>query len=393
MRFSKICRMIDRPSIGHPCPSSPLRVPLSLPLSILDPRTTIAPGSVRSNERSPRLIEARLVARLPYLRERDRAVEPVKDAERKRDPLHDGPREEAVEVELDRVRHHFLRLERVDHPHGQVADEQEGDHLPAGLAAVVLRQVDPSAGHVRYEQHLEDDLRHREEAGQHDEEVRLVGERGQRAGDHAEHGVDEEAEARHAEQDVVEVALLLGLELQALHPYESHDNGHDREDHQDAVRNVREVNGDQAEVRVVDQHEEQDQADQRADQQQQAEEQPFARSYAVHPCVTYFVRSGDPVFLVFRIEFGGKDNRIITRMSQRDRSSRQHGLEAPLEVGLHLVRPTRVSPDVFPHHVDHRRPDQAVLDYEREQIRLRVLYDRPHNIHPPARIRRDLLVR
>ena len=222
-------------------------------------------------------------------------MEPVEDAEWERDPLHDGPREEPVEIELDRVRHHFLRLERVDHPHGQVADEQERDHLPAGLATVVLRQVDPSSGHVRDEQHLEDDLGHGEEAGEHDEEVGLVGERGQRAGDHAEHGVDEEAEARHAEEDVVQVALLLGLELQALHPYESHDDGNDREDHQHAVGNVREVNGDQAEVRVVDQHEEQDQADQRADQQQQAEEQPFARSYAVHPRVTYFFFQ-DPVF-------------------------------------------------------------------------------------------------
>ena len=80
-------------------------------------------------------------------------------------------------------------------------------------------------------------------------------------------------------------------------------------------------------------------------------------------------------------------------MSQRDRSSRQHGLEAPLEVGLHLMRPTWVPPDVFPHHVDHRSPDQTVLDYEREEIRFRVLHDRPHYVHPAARIRRDLLVR
>lgn len=269
--------------------------------SIRERRSLRAPYD-RSNERPPRLIEARLVARLPYLRERDRAVEPVEDAEGERDSLHDGPREEPVEIELDRVRHHFLRLERVDHPHGQVADEQERDHLPAGLATVVLRQVDPSSGHVRDEQHLEDDLGHGEEAGEHDEEVGLVGERGQRAGDHAEHGVDEEAEARHAEEDVVQVALLLGLELQALHPYESHDDGYDREDHQHAVGNVREVNGDQAEVRVVDQHEEQDQADQRADQQQQAEEQSFARSYAVHPRVTYFFFHREIRFLVFRVE-------------------------------------------------------------------------------------------
>lgn len=257
----------------------------SLSLSIRERRSIRA---VDPDERSPRLVEARLVARLPYLRERDRAVEPVEDAEREGDPLHDGPREEPVEIELDRVRHHFLRLERVDHPHGQVADEQEGDHLPAWLATIVLGQVDPSAGHVRDEQHLEDDLGHGEEACQHDEEVGLVGEGCQRAGDHAEHRVHEQAEARHAEEDVVQVALLLGLELQALHPYETDDYGHDREDHEHAVGHVREVNGDQAQVRMVDQHEEEDQADQRADQQQQAEEQSFARSYTVHPCVTYF---------------------------------------------------------------------------------------------------------
>lgn len=233
-----------------------------------------------------RLLQARLVAGLPYLRERDRAVEPVEDAERQGDPLDDGPGEEPVEVELHRVRHHFLRLERVDDPHGQVADQQEGDHLSARLAAVVLRQVDPPARHVRDEHHLKYDLQGGQKTRQHHQQIRLVRDRSQRARQRREHRVDEQSEPGHAEQDVVELALLLRLELQPLHANEPDDAGDQRQDQQHAVGHVREVDGDQPEVWMVDQHEEEDQADEGANQQQQPKEQSFTRSYTVHPCVT-----------------------------------------------------------------------------------------------------------
>lgn len=126
------------------------------------------------NERPVRLVETRFIAGLPDLRERDRAVEPVEDAERQSDPLHDGPGEEPVEIELHRVRHHFLRLERVDDPHGQVADQQEGDYLSARLAAIVLRQVNPSTRNVRDEQHLKDHLCDRQKTGHHHQKIGFV---------------------------------------------------------------------------------------------------------------------------------------------------------------------------------------------------------------------------
>ena len=233
-----------------------------------------------------RLLEARLVAGLPDLGERDGAVEPVEDAERYADPLHEGPGQEAVEVDLHGIGRDLLRLERVDDPHGDVADEEEGDDLPAGLAAVVLRQMDPPARDVGDEEHLQDDLEDREQTGDHHQEIRLVGEGGERAGDHAEDGVGEQTEGGDAQEDVVEVALLLGLELEALHAYEADDDGDDREGHERAMGHVGEVDGEEAEVGVMDEHEEEDQADERADEEEQSEEQTLAGSHAVHTAVT-----------------------------------------------------------------------------------------------------------
>ena len=79
-------------------------------------------------------------------------------------------------------------------------------------------------------------------------------------------------------------------------------------------------------------------------------------------------------------------------MSQSDGSSRQHSLEAALKVCFYLVRPTRMSSNVFPHDVNHRGADQAVLDDKREQIRFCVLHDGPHDVDSAAGIGRDLLV-
>lgn len=49
---------------------------------------------------------------------------------------------------------------------------------------------------------------------------------------------------------------------------------------------VGEINREQAELRMMDQHEEQDQAYQGTNQQQQTEEETLARSYAIDPGVT-----------------------------------------------------------------------------------------------------------
>lgn len=80
-------------------------------------------------------------------------------------------------------------------------------------------------------------------------------------------------------------------------------------------------------------------------------------------------------------------------MSQSDGSSRQHSLEAALKVCFHLMRPTRMSSNVFPHDVNHSGANQTVLDNEWKQIRFCVLHDSPHDIDSAARIGCDLLVR
>ena len=53
---------------------------------------------------------------LPYFRVDDGRVESVEDAERQSDALHDGPREEAVKIELHWIGLHFLHLKSVDKP-------------------------------------------------------------------------------------------------------------------------------------------------------------------------------------------------------------------------------------------------------------------------------------
>ena len=60
-------------------------------------------------------------------------MEAVEDCQWHGHVTDDGPRPEAEEVQLLGVRVRAGSLERVDAPHGQVTDQQESDHLPAGL--------------------------------------------------------------------------------------------------------------------------------------------------------------------------------------------------------------------------------------------------------------------
>lgn len=53
----------------------------------------------------------------------------------------------------------------------------------------------------------------------------------QGTGDHAEDGVDEETESGDAQEDVIEIALLLGLEFETLHADETDDYGDDGQCH------------------------------------------------------------------------------------------------------------------------------------------------------------------
>jgi len=91
---------------------------------------------------------------LPNLSIDDGRMETVKDAQRQCHALHDGPRQETVEVELHRIGLHFLHLERVDEPQREIGDEQEGDRLSARFAIVLFRRAHPPTRHVRYEEHL-----------------------------------------------------------------------------------------------------------------------------------------------------------------------------------------------------------------------------------------------
>ncbi len=63
----------------------------------------------------------------PNFRINNGGMEAIKDAERQRNALNDGPWEKAVEIELDGIGFDFLHFESVDEPKGHVGDEQEGD--------------------------------------------------------------------------------------------------------------------------------------------------------------------------------------------------------------------------------------------------------------------------
>lgn len=57
-----------------------------------------------------------------------------------------------------RVSQDFLCFEGVDEPHGNIADQKEGDGLAGGLAAFLFGQVDATAGHIGDEQQLKNHL-------------------------------------------------------------------------------------------------------------------------------------------------------------------------------------------------------------------------------------------
>lgn len=54
----------------------------------------------------------------------------------------------------------LLHFKRVDDPHGDIADQQESDHLATRLCPFVLRQMDTAPRHVCDEQQLEHNLKH-----------------------------------------------------------------------------------------------------------------------------------------------------------------------------------------------------------------------------------------
>ena len=81
---------------------------------------------------------------LPNFRVDNGRVEAIKDAERQRDALDDGPRQETIKVQLHRISFHFLHFKSVDEPQSHVGDQQESDGLPAWLLSIQFWRVDTS---------------------------------------------------------------------------------------------------------------------------------------------------------------------------------------------------------------------------------------------------------
>ena len=59
---------------------------------------------------------------------------------------------------LHRAVRNLLHLKCVDNPHSEIADEEESDHLPAGLVGVLAAGGDAAALGVSDEQELKQDL-------------------------------------------------------------------------------------------------------------------------------------------------------------------------------------------------------------------------------------------
>lgn len=70
--------------------------------------------------------------------------------------------------------------------------------------------------YIGNEQQLQNDLENGNRAGDGDEEVLIVLENVERTSDDTENIVDEQTECRDSQENVVEVALLLAAEFQAL---------------------------------------------------------------------------------------------------------------------------------------------------------------------------------
>ena len=150
-----------------------------------------------------------LVAVLPDLEQTDRRVEPVKDGERHRDVRDDGPRARPVKAHHERPEAGVALHQRVDHPGGQVGDQQEGHDLPPRLGAVLAGALAPAPPAAQHEQRLERGLRQRQHLRQH-RPVQQLPVRVVRADD-GKHAVDVDAGLRHQQQ-----VLSLSLFVSAL---------------------------------------------------------------------------------------------------------------------------------------------------------------------------------
>lgn len=106
-------------------------------------------------------------------------------------------------------------LQRVDGPHGQIADQQERDDLSARLLAYLVGRHARPPGRVQYEYRLAEGLHQGSGRGeQHQYRVVLLREV---AADYRERAVDERARLRAHQQDVVQLKVPQPVELQLSH--------------------------------------------------------------------------------------------------------------------------------------------------------------------------------
>lgn len=127
----------------------------------------------------------------------------------------DGPRPQAVEMELDGVGLGARLLQGVDGPHGEVGHQQEGHELAPRLAADLIRRDARAPRRVQHEHRLTRGLQERgERRDQHEDRVLLDREV---AADDREGAVDEETRLRADQQDVVQLQVPSAVVLELSH--------------------------------------------------------------------------------------------------------------------------------------------------------------------------------
>lgn len=152
----------------------------------------------------------------PDLTQAHGRVEPVEYGQRHGHVRDDGPRPGPVEIQLYGMRVGARLLQRVDGPHGQVADQQERDDLAAGLLAYLIRRHARPTGRVQYEHRLTERLHQRRGRGDHHQHrgVRLAREM---PADDGERAVDKRPGLRAHQQYVVQLQVPQPVELQFPH--------------------------------------------------------------------------------------------------------------------------------------------------------------------------------
>lgn len=152
-----------------------------------------------------------LVRPFPDLTQAHGRVEPVEYGQWHGHVRDYGPRPQAIEMELYGMRVSPGLLQRVDGPHGQVADQQERDDLSAGLFAYLVGSDAWPPRRVQYEHRLTKRLHQRRgRRDQHQNRVVLLCEV---TADYRECTVYERARLCAHQQYVVQLKIPQSIEL------------------------------------------------------------------------------------------------------------------------------------------------------------------------------------